>query len=206
MDKSFVEICCLLSKILISLVELSLNVDDYTSMTNTSPTEVIECLDKCEQHKALFERVLQFFVSEDNDISYFRKYSIFVLILNIIQNSNESLSMEDVEIVLEEILRLEKDSQRYIVPSHLEEEDSQKESLSYMDDPYYRILVCDENSEKIKTMLESGRTLLRRVEDEYLDFSTSRSKMINFMTILKQDVDKIDFSLYSNEESDELLN
>ena len=83
MDKSFVEICCVLSKILISLVELSLNVDDYTSMTNTSPTEVIECLDQCQEHKALFERVLQFFVSEENDIlsiSYFRKYSIFRMV------------------------------------------------------------------------------------------------------------------------------
>jgi len=206
MSEIFIELYEILTKVLEFSVKLSLKVDHYTSMKDTSPSKVsfIELLPLFEEKEDLFQLVLKYFVPENDilSISSIRKYAIFMLILNIVRNNNDSfLCEEDIKEVFLEFENFEKNSQDYTVPP-FPEEDSEIESVSYYDDPDYRVIVCKGTREIIEKMRESGRTLLVRTEDQSLNCPTSESKMINFMIDLKQDADKIDFSCLSDEESD----
>lgn len=204
MSEIFIELCEILTKVLVFSVKLSLKVNHYTSMKETSPSEVIELLPLFEKKEDLFQLVLEYFVPDSDilRISSIRKYAIFMLILNIVRNNNDSLFCEeDIKEVFLEFENFEKNSQDYIVPP-FPPESSEIEFVSYNDDPHYRVIVSDQTIEIIQKMRESDRTLLLTTEAQSLDCPTSRSKMINFMIDLKQDIDNIDFSCLSDEESD----
>lgn len=191
-------------EIIKSLGKLSLYLNCYATIEEYSPSVLLDSLQNCEEHEELFSYLISNYHGE---LTLFRKYSLYMIVLNIILVKRESMSsVKEIEQVLREIERFEQDIDNYFFRP--EEDDIPLQYVYNPSDPYFRVTVCPSNADKIRIMAESCSRLIYETIDESEDMSeymSSSTKVGCFMTSFIQDVKQINTEFKSNEGEDALL-